>query len=94
MRGMQTIVTDVRGVCPPVCLSHGSTRFHCAKTAKRTKTRFRVNTLRSTRNVVLDVDPDHPQQAKGGFDAAFAKLLWPLVKTFHRRQQSMVLSGR
>jgi len=26
MHEMQTIVTDVRGVCPSVCLSRGSTR--------------------------------------------------------------------
>jgi len=27
MHEMQTIVTDDRGVCLPVCLSHGSTRL-------------------------------------------------------------------
>jgi len=32
MHELQTIsfVTDVSGVCPSVCLSHGSTRLHCA----------------------------------------------------------------
>jgi len=44
MHEMQTIVTDVRGVCPSVCLSRGSTRLHCAKTAKRVKILFGVNT--------------------------------------------------
>jgi len=31
MHQMQPIVTNVRGVCPSVCLSRGSTRLHCAK---------------------------------------------------------------
>jgi len=37
---MQTIVTDVCGVC----LSRGSTQFHCAKTAKQIKMLCGVNT--------------------------------------------------
>jgi len=46
MHKMQPIVTDVRGVCPQsVCLSRGSTRLHCAKTAERIKILFGVNTL-------------------------------------------------
>jgi len=49
MHEMQTIVTDVRGVCLSVCLSRGSSR----------------------RRV---------QCVRGSFGAAFAKLLWPLVK--------------
>jgi len=32
MHEMQTIVADVLGVCPSVCLLRGSTRLHCAKT--------------------------------------------------------------
>jgi len=45
MHKMQTIVTDVRVVSPSVCLSHGSTRLHCAKTAQRIKMLFDVNIL-------------------------------------------------
>jgi len=40
----QPIVTDVRGVCSSVCLSRGSTRLHCGKTAERIKMLFGVNT--------------------------------------------------
>jgi len=29
MREIQTVVIDVRGVCPSVCQSRGSTRLHC-----------------------------------------------------------------
>jgi len=35
-------------------------------------------TLGEPRNVVLDGDPQHPTR-KWKFDAAFAKLLWPLA---------------
>jgi len=45
MHEMQTIVTDVRGVCPSVCLSRGSTRLHSAKTAEQLKMLFVVKTL-------------------------------------------------
>jgi len=48
MHEMQTIVTDVRGVCLSACLSR------------------QLNQLSFT--------------AQGSFDAAFAKLLWPLVE--------------
>jgi len=40
MHEMQLIVTDVRGVRPSVCLSRGSTRLRCAKTAERIKMPF------------------------------------------------------
>jgi len=38
-----------------------------------------VNTLGGPRNIALDGGSDPPLQKGGGFDAAFAKLLWPLV---------------
>jgi len=84
---MQTIVTDVRGgclsvhtsVCSSISLSRGSTRLYCAKTAERIKIPFGLNTLRGLRNIVLDGGPDPPRRWGGGFDATFAKLLWPLV---------------
>jgi len=44
MREMQTTVTDVQGICQSVCLSRGSSRFHCTKMAKQVKMLFRVNT--------------------------------------------------
>jgi len=64
MHEMQTIVTDVRGVCPSVCLSRGSTRLHCAKTAERIKILLGVNTPAGPRNM-LDGGPD-PSTARGG----------------------------
>jgi len=56
-----TQTTDVRGVCPPVCLSRGLTRLHCAKSAKRIKILFGVNTFGGPRTTVLDGGPDPPQ---------------------------------
>jgi len=70
---MQTIVTDVCSIC----LSRGSTRLHCAKTAEQIKMLFEVNTLEGPRK--LDGGPNAPQRGGGGIDAAFAKLLWSLV---------------
>jgi len=74
MHEMQTIVTDIRGVCmsvrPPVCLSRGSTRLHCAKTAEQIKILFGVNTLGGPRNIVLDGGSDPPLRGGGRFDAA------------------------
>jgi len=40
---------------------------------------FGVNTPGGPRNIVLDRSPDPPSARGGGFDAAFAELLWPLV---------------
>jgi len=60
MHEMQAIVADVRGVCPSVCLSRGSTRLHCAKTAKHIKVLFRLNTLGGPRKTVLDRGPHRP----------------------------------
>jgi len=44
--------------------------FHCTKTAERINILFGVNTLAGPRNIV---------HVRRGFDATFAKLLWPLV---------------
>jgi len=63
---MQTIVTDVSGVYPSVCLSHGSTRLHCAKTAQWIKMLFERNTLGDPWNIVLHGGPDLPQRGRGG----------------------------
>jgi len=65
-------------VCSSVCLSCGSTRLHCAKTAEEIKMPFGMNTPRYLRNIVLDGGPDPPTARGGVFEAAFAKLLWPL----------------
>jgi len=54
MHEMQTIVTDVRSVCLSVSLLRGSTRLRCAKTAKRIKTLFGLNTFGGPRNIVLE----------------------------------------
>jgi len=39
---------------------------------------FGVNILWGLKNIVLDRGPDPPQRGGVEFDAAFAKLLWPL----------------
>jgi len=56
MHEMQPIVTDFRHVC----LSRGSTRLDCAKTAEQIKSLFGVNTVGGPRNIVLDGGPDPP----------------------------------
>jgi len=52
------IVTDVRGVClsvrPSVCLSRGSIRLRCAKTAEQIKILFAMNAVVGSRNTVLE----------------------------------------
>jgi len=68
---MQTVATDVRGVCLSVC--------RCVKTAERIKILFGLNSFKGQRNIVLDGSFDPPTERRIGFDAAFAKLLWPLV---------------
>jgi len=65
MQEMQTIVTDVCGVCLSVCLSHGSSQLHCAKMAEQIKMLFGVNTSGGPRNIVLDVGPDPPPHREG-----------------------------
>jgi len=79
MHEMQTIVTDVSGVCLSVCLSCGSAWLHCAKMAEQIKILFGLNTLGDLRNIVLDSGPDPLTARVGVFNAAFIKLLWPLV---------------
>jgi len=56
MHEMQSILTDVRGVCLSVSCS--SSRLHCAKMAEQIKMLFGVNTSRAPWNIVLDVGPD------------------------------------
>jgi len=77
---MQTIVNDDCSVCPSVSLSRGSTRLHCAKTAEQIKFLFGMYILGGQRNIVLDAESCMICPHRGGFDATFAKLLWPLVK--------------
>jgi len=66
MHEIRTIVIDERGVCPPVCLSRGSTRLRYAETAKRIKILFGVNILGGPRNILLDGGTS-PPQLRGGW---------------------------
>jgi len=50
-----------------------------------------VNTLRGPRKNVLDGGPDNPTARGREFDAAFAKLLWPLVVTIYAQNSQQVL---
>jgi len=75
MHEMQTIGTND----PGVCLSRGSTPLHCARMAERTKMLFGVNSPGGPWNITLDVGPDSLTVRGRGLDAAFTKLLWPLV---------------
>jgi len=50
---MRPIATDVRGVCPSVCLSRSSNRLRCAKTAERIRKLFGVNTRSGLQHWVL-----------------------------------------
>jgi len=76
MHQMQTIASDV---------SVFQSVYHAAtlsKTGERTEIMFGVKTLGGPSNTMLDGGPITPPTARGGeraFDAAFAKLLWPLV---------------
>jgi len=45
MHEMQSVLTDVCGVCLSICQSRGSTRLHCAKTAEWIQILFGVNSL-------------------------------------------------
>jgi len=58
MHEMQSIFTDVRSMC----LSHGSSKLHCAKLAKHKQMLFGVNTPVIPWNTVLDVSPDPPTE--------------------------------
>jgi len=72
---MRTIAIDDPGVCQSV------TRAGCAKTAERIDVLFGVKTHGDPKNIALHGGA-HLLTVKGrGFDAAFAKLLWPLVIT-------------
>jgi len=52
-----------------------------AKTAERFDILFVVDTSGGPRNVILNGVPMSPRRGgSDGFDAAFAKLLWPLVE--------------
>jgi len=70
MHEIPAIIADDRCVCPSVsppvslsvCLSRGSTRLHCAKTAEQIKILFVVNTLGGPRNIALDGAPDPPRR--------------------------------
>jgi len=77
MHDIQTTATDDH-VCQSVCLSRDFTWLRCAKTAERPVC---GEDSWGPRNIVLDGGPDPPTARGGGsaFDAAFAKLLWPLT---------------
>jgi len=48
--------------------------LHCANTAEWIKVPLEVEILADQRNIVLDESPGFRRE----FDAAFARLLWPL----------------
>jgi len=61
-------------------VSRGFTEFHCAKNGS--PDRYPVSagyTFGEPRHIVLDGGPDFLAARGGGFDAAFAKLLWSFV---------------
>jgi len=72
MNDMKTIAINDPGVCLSV------TRAGCTKEAKRIDVLFEVETPGDAINIVLDKVPI-PRARAMGFDAAFTKLLWPLV---------------
>jgi len=83
---MRTIVTNV----PAVCLSRGSTWFHCAKTTEQIKILFGVKTLGGPINIVLDGGPDpDPPHSDGVGDSMqplpnyFGLLLYFFCLTVH-----------
>jgi len=56
--------------------------LHPAETAERIEVLFGLETLGDERNIVLDMGLDPSRRGEGmEFDAALAKLLWPLVMT-------------
>jgi len=61
MHEMQSVLTDVHGVC----LSPGSSRLHCAKTAEQIKMRFGLYTPGAQWNVVLDGGANTPERGRG-----------------------------
>jgi len=70
MHEMQSILTDVCGVCLSVCLSCGSSRLHCAKMAVQIKMLFGLNTPGGSWNIVLEMGPD-PERGGWGFSFKF-----------------------
>jgi len=52
-------------------------RTGCAKMAERINVLLGVETAEDPKNIVLDVGPTSGQWM--GFNAAFSRLLWPLV---------------
>jgi len=74
MHKTRTIAIDDPGRLS-VCLLCGFTRLRCANTAERIGVLLGVETLGDPRNTVYDESPDFLYV----FEAAFAKLLWPLA---------------
>jgi len=72
MNEMQTIVTDDSGAC----LSRGSTRLHCTKTAVRINVLFWLNTPGSPRTIVLYWRPHSERRGE------LVKIL-PIVNPVH-----------
>jgi len=70
MHQMQTIAIN-----DPGRLSVSVTRLHCANTAERIEVLLGAEPSGHPRNMLSDTSPDFSDR----FDAAFAKLLWPLV---------------
>jgi len=63
------------------CVCHAATlSFGVQKTAEQIEVLFGLKTLGGPRNIVLDRSRSPTMRRRGStFDAAFAKLLWPLV---------------
>jgi len=92
MHDMQTIVTDVSGVCLPVCLSRGSTRLRCAKTAKRIKMQIGANALGAPETLCYTRDTMHP--SPNYFGLMFCLSILILVRTLVNRVANVNLLQR
>jgi len=82
MHEMHTIVT-LPMIAVSVCLSvcHAAQLgFTVQKWLNGSRSCLGWTTPGGLSNIVLDGGPDPSTARGGGFDAAFAKLLWPLVK--------------
>jgi len=64
MHEMQSVLTDVRGVCLSVCLSRGPSRLRCAKMAEQIKMLSGMNTPGGPGSIVLDVGADPSQRGR------------------------------
>lgn len=72
----RSIAADV-SVAWCLSISLPVTRLYLAKTSVL----FGLETFEGLRNSALNGGPDLPtERRKGGFDAAFTKVLWPLVE--------------